>query len=368
MVLYTYHKCKVGEVGNYIEFEDDYIRVERNGTHYRKYKNISLMALRKCIKSNQPDWFNEPPSHLLDQAINEGCIKYKTNLKLRKPFKMSFKSKRDIKHTMNVEAMAFSKSKNSFYPKFLGNIKSSEKFKDMNLLGSSISCNTVLNEWFLNAVHKKSVKETLATKVCALDPGVNIFMSMYSPTEVIQFGTDASKCIQREAKKLDEIQSQQSQSNHKKRQELRKRLHRQIKRIRNKRDDLHWKIINYLTLNYKTIILPDFKTSQMVSKLHSKVARSMNTLSFFQFKQRMITKCEERKVNLIIGDESYTTKTCTCCGIVDASCIDKITRLYHCKTCGIELDRDIVGSRNIYLKHTYQLCLEGKLVPKSIFG
>ncbi len=67
-------------------------------------------------------------------------------------------------------------------------------------------------------------------------------------------------------------------------------------------------------MNYETIILPEFKTKQMVSKLHSKVSRSMNTLSFFQFKQRMIAKCQERGNNLIICTEEYTSKTCTHCG------------------------------------------------------
>jgi putative transposase len=363
--LFTYKKCKANELGNYIIFNDEYTKVQKYGTHKRVYKSISLISLRKTIKTPLPDWVNDVPSHLIDEAIKEACVRYKTCLKVAKKFNMSFKTKRNIKQTFNMDSGAFSKTLNSFYPKFLGSIKTSEKFRK-DLLGSSVSYHKVLKQWFINTCYKTPKKSTNPEGTCALDPGVKIFMSMYSPDEIIQFGTNASNVLFHESKKLDDIVSKTSKSNHRTRQQLRKQLHRQIKRIQNKRDDLHWKTINYLTLNYKNIILPDFKTSQMVSKLNSKVARSMNTLSFFSFKQRMITKCEERNINLTHANESYTSQTCTNCGIVDKSNINNNTRLYNCKKCNVILDRDIVGSRNILLKYTD--FIDGKLMPKSIFS
>jgi putative transposase len=46
-------------------------------------------------------------------------------------------------------------------------------------------------------------------------------------------------------------------------------------------------------------------------------------------------------------DESYTSKTCTNCGVMNDV---KDSERYECKSCKIEIDRDLNGARNIMLK------------------
>ena len=343
--------------GTYILFEGEYMRVQCNGTHKLIYENLpSLYSLRKIIKQDSPDWIKTDSidSHLIDQAINECCKSFQTNIFKGKKFKMKYKSRqRNVRETMIFEAIAFSKKYNSFYTtkKRLGkcNIKSSEPFLNMNKLGSSLTYHRVLHTWMLHVNYEtQGIQYTNRNNMCALDPGVNKFMTMYSPEETILFGKGSGDVIHNKCKEMDIIQSEMTKCNHKKRQDLKMRLHRMIRKIKNIRNDLHWKTINYLTKTYNKIVLPSFDTKNMISKLCHKVSRMMNTLSFYTFKQRMKFKCQERDVKLVIGNEAYTSRTCTRCGT-----LKKIKgQTYKCNSCNLVVDRDVLGSRNIYLKYS----------------
>jgi len=50
----------------------------------------------------------------------------------------------------------------------------------------------------------------------------------------------------------------------------------------------------------------------------------------------------------MIVDESYTSKTCTKCGEQNKNLGS--SKHFKCSKCGLEIDRDINGARNIYLK------------------
>ena len=59
----------------------------------------------------------------------------------------------------------------------------------------------------------------------------------------------------------------------------------------------------------------------------------------------MKAKCEERGNKLIIGNECYSTKTCTNCGSLNRP----NDRDYKCSNCKLEIHRDLNGARNILL-------------------
>jgi transposase len=74
----------------------------------------------------------------------------------------------------------------------------------------------------------------------------------------------------------------------------------------------------------------------------------MNTYSFYKFKQRLEHKCKLTKnSNVKIVNESYTSQTCGYCGKLNKTKKEVI----NCKKCKKEYDRDINGSRNIYIKY-----------------
>ena len=108
----------------------------------------------------------------------------------------------------------------------------------------------------------------------------------------------------------------------------------------------------------------------IVTKTKNKhLRRSLLSLRHYEFRQRLIHKIRETKSRLIICHEPYTSKTCTKCGIINNIGSSKH---YKCKECKLEIDRDVNGARNIFLRvimggpWSYKIicaCDEGQLLP-----
>ena len=112
-------------------------------------------------------------------------------------------------------------------------------------------------------------------------------------------------------------------------------------------------------------MIPPFETSDMVTKLASKVARSMLGWSHYKFQQILKAKCEEFGTNFLLQNEAYTSKTCSSCGHVHKNLGSK--KVLKCEVCGFEIDRDINGARGIYLRALgeYDACEDN---PSLIFN
>jgi putative transposase len=80
-----------------------------------------------------------------------------------------------------------------------------------------------------------------------------------------------------------------------------------------------------------------------------KVNRIFNSLSHFQFKMKLKYQCLKWQRKLHIVNESYTSKTCGRCGNINNELGS--SKSYKCSKCHLEIDRDINGARNIYLKN-----------------
>jgi putative transposase len=111
-------------------------------------------------------------------------------------------------------------------------------------------------------------------------------------------------------------------------------------------DDLHKKTAHFLVTRFSEIVIPTFETSQMVTKLRSKTARSMLTFAHYRFKQFLLAKAEEYSCKVRIVSEAYTSKTCSYCGRIQNIGSKKV---FKC-SCGVNADRDLQGARGIYLR------------------
>jgi putative transposase len=122
-------------------------------------------------------------------------------------------------------------------------------------------------------------------------------------------------------------------------------------KIKNSIIDLHWKTAHFLCKNFETIIIPKFECKNMSSKknrINSKITRKMLALSHGMFLEKLKFKCNEYKRNLILTNESYTSKTCTNCGNIKNDLNGN--KKYNCSKCNISIDRDMNGARNILIK------------------
>jgi putative transposase len=186
-------------------------------------------------------------------------------------------------------------------------------------------------------------------RTCALDPGVRKFQVIYSEDQVIMIEPNKEK-INKVYSTLDTFQNLRDSGKIRQRTYDKKRCRLQSK-LTSYVDDMHYKTIAYLTKNYTSILLPSFESQDMVKskKLHSKVKRDMMNFSYYKFQQRLIHKCALLKhCNVTIVNEAYTSQTCGYCGNLKKTS----NELIHCVNCNSVFDRDINGSRNIYIKYS----------------
>jgi len=181
-------------------------------------------------------------------------------------------------------------------------------------------------------------------KIIALDPGVRKFLTGYDPINYrsILIGANIKKEIIPILLEIDYIQSNKLKNID---------LRSQHRRVKNLIQELHCKVVSYLVENYDIILLPTFETSKMVrsKKLTRMTKRLMNVFSFYKFRQRLEYKCKVYNKQLIIVDESYTSKTCTCCGEINKEL--GTSEEFKCPNCKIEVDRDVQSARNILIKN-----------------
>jgi IS605 OrfB family transposase len=308
-------------------------------------------------------WNTKGINRLIRGAVNKFTYSLnaaKANLRNRniKNFKMSFMTKKSPREYLHFEDRS--------YPVFIRNIESRYWFttpqkKKVNIPYSKIfeenpkgleliyekstdryfiHCPVDIN-WFPKEDRRNESQTTKSSKgdrLISLDPGIRKFLTGYDPDgNFILFGEGACHTLLEHLCEIDKLK--------------RKGKDRKWLRIKNLLEELHWKISDFLTSNYDHILLPNFRTSQMVSKknhLSKKTRRLMNMFSFYKFKEKMMFKCLERGKNLYIVDESYTSKTCGQCGTLNDIGSKEI---YTCSKCKFVCDRDVNGARNILIKN-----------------
>ena len=149
----------------------------------------------------------------------------------------------------------------------------------------------------------------------------------------------------------DKLKSSTFKRKKKKAERIDKAILRIFKRIKNLRNELHKKTVNYLAENYDVVIIPEFNVSNMVRrekrKINSKTVRSMLTWSHYSFRQRLKHKAEEIGMKMIIQNEAYTSKTCSACGNIQGIGGRKV---YKCKGCNVIMNRNVNGARGIFLR------------------
>ncbi len=205
----------------------------------------------------------------------------------------------------------------------------------------SIECFGRLKDEFKYNKFNESQIEFEKRDIASLDPGVRTFQTVYGLDHSVEIGKNDCYQLYLLLQEKDKTDSK-------------RRKAKIQKRISNLVDELHWKTISFLTTNYKTVLLPEFRISEMVKgkRISRQTKRLMYAFKFYQFELRLKSKAIEKGIDLRMVDESYTSKTCGGCGEINKNLGGK--KEFECSKCRINIDRDINGARNILLKN---LCL-----------
>lgn len=305
------------------------------------------MGAKPDILGELPNWANSTPYQIKGIAVrdafharNNGVLKFK---KTGVPFKLRFRSRKNPKQSCFIPSSAISNK--GIYPRLLGSLRFSE------VLPPSVRDSRLVLEndkWFLHLAYSSIAKITdNQGRIVALDPGVRTFLTGFSQDVVFKIGEDNFKQLARLYLFMDKLIGRISKGVGHKKQRLKKALKRMKARLNNLIDELHFKSIRYLADNFDYIILPTFKTSDMVKrlgrKIRSKTVRAMLGYKFFTFSQRL----ESALINkvLIRTSEAYTSKTASWTGE-----IKQIGSAKQITSSGITLDRDVNGARGIFLR------------------
>jgi putative transposase len=350
----------------YILYEGDYFKVETGGEYAygiipkydSKEKQVcqtGFQAIRNYLKTKIPEWYTQLPIHLIDQASRECASNFKSIIEKRKhdkkKFSMKYKSKnKSVSETINMEKSSLNNKGKIYSSVFKGidtGVYTREPidFKNNNNEYKIIyDRNTYEYHIALLIKHKKNKNPIDNDKWCSIDPGEKIFATVYNAydREVLFLGHDERNSFNDSTiSKLQRSMSRKTNTN------KRIALQRARNRDKNRRQEMHHKIANYLCSNFKHIIVPNYGIKSM--KLQSGINRSMRNLGFYQFLTFLKHKCVETNVKIYIVNESYTSQACCNCG-----CLNKPDdRDYTCKNehCKMEIHRDANGAVNIALKH-----------------
>lgn len=319
--------------------------------------------MRKDKKYPLPEWSKvDVCPRIITGAIHDCCKAYKTGFSqvksgLIKNFKLHYKTKKDRSHCLFLEKSCFTQK--GLLPKYkLGIIEGSYNHKKVKLteevFNHDCRLTKVNNNYYLHIpVTANKNENQVLTGIISLDSGVRTFQTGYSPAHhTVEIGVNTLEAIKPFLKRVDSCESAAANEGKKKRRRLFAKVKRINEKIRNKIDDLHWKTIKFLTRNYKDIVVSDFKTSELLKskKLSRGTKRLLNIQSHYKFRQRLQYKAKLNGNNVFFVDESYTSKTCCNCGWLNNNLGSK--KVFFCEDCGIEIDRDVNGARNILNKNS----------------
>ena len=313
-------------------------------------------------------WQKEIPYDTRQLAIDQVIAAYKSNFALiknreNKNFNVSFKTKKSKSETFQINKKAINISLLRVFSQRLKKpfrLRNRDVKKLQEGVDGTLTCLKLKpGKWYLciprtKTIGTEPIYKNAAYKSVFLDPGVRSFQTFYSPDGLCgkigdQYCNDFIKPI---TDKIDHLESIRSKAtNVKTRRNLRNRLFNLRTKARNRIQDLHWKTCKFLCDGFDTIILPMFKSSEMVEKtpkriISKKTVRQMLELSHCDFRNKLIYYAKTKQRTLILVTEEYTTKTCGNCGKEHNIGGSKV---FSC-SCGYSMDRDIHGARNICIK------------------
>jgi putative transposase len=288
----------------------------------------------------------DSPQRVREHAMSDACaavknakLKFKTTKEFQQ---VSFRTKRDTVQGFGFDAQSLKEDVVFSNKLYRSGFYATETIQT-TLEGTRIVIED--DRYFVIVPTRINVKspETQRCKHVALDPGIRTFMTFYSAESHGKIGSGDFNNIFRLCYALDQLQARISKAKCKQKRNMRKASARLRWKIYNMIEELHKKTAHFLVTRFETVFIPTFETSQMVTKLRFKTARSMLTFAFFRFKSFLKAKGQEYSCNVIEVSEAYTSKTCSYCGTMHKIGSKKVMK------CCAEVDRDYNGARGIYL-------------------
>jgi putative transposase len=177
-------------------------------------------------------------------------------------------------------------------------------------------------------------------KAVGIDIGLKIFASLSDGTTI-----ENPRFFRQEEKNLAKAQRKRDKAPKasKERTRLTKRVTRVHERTKNRRKHFAHQQSRKVVNQYQFIAVEALVARNIVK--NPKLAKSIADAAWSQFFAFLQSKAEEAGREVIRVNPAYTSQTCSCCGHRQEMPLS--VRMYECPVCGLVIDRDHNGSRNI---------------------
>ena len=387
------YKKKVEENKNKT-IKDKLIKPKKDKINLNKVKNppkprgvnIKKPAPDETLKLEIKE-FCKNLSNARNQAYNNNKYNYKTKKFNDDAYEMKHKN---ISKTQTISIADRNISSDGLFKNTLGKLECDnwKKITNSYLLDKEckLQYDVILNKYYLFVIFEtKEINIKNKKEVVSLDPGEKIFNYFYSNELEGKLGDEMRLKIigwYRLIKKYQSIIKKNKNSKCKKlknKKILKNKIRKLYLNIKGYVNEVHKKSAKFLCENYSNILIPEFKTKPMISKykiktenerikkitnkqeakkeirklnkkikLSSEVKFVLTSQSHYKFKGYLKALAKRYRTNVYEVDESYTSQCCTLCGILSKKYDNNRTK--SCTCCGLKIDRDTNGSRNIYLK------------------
>ena len=329
----------------------------------------SWLKIKKDILTQLPQWTKPVPYEVKSHAIRDACLAVSAVKKFNKQLKIDrakgirlqedyahFRSRRDDSQTIFIHSSAISVK--GVYHTLLGNLKLREPIPHAH---GDAKLTLRHHQYHLSVPFKRMgphISESNLrsqapeqVRVVALDPGVRNFITWFSEDGCGELGQEDFGRIQRLCQHQDNLLSPVAQAPSKRRRNMRRAAERMTVRIQNLINELHHKTARYLVDNFDVILLPDFKTSGMVTRgqrrIRSKTVRNLLSFAHHRFRNFLKHKASENGRTVLIVNEADTSKTVSWTGEINHKLGGRRTVT---SSDGRRMDRDHNGARGIFLR------------------
>jgi len=339
---YVYNSC-LYHINSEKDFKEQYKMINKKYLRSKFINNINY--------KNNNTWMLDVHYDIRDEAMNDLLKNYTSNFAKSKnsgkKFTILYKSKKNRKDSIAVLSKYWNNSSGMLSKTLTSMMKGHQKLPKV----LNYDCRLIKNE---NNQYYLCIPEPLehfecenqTPKIISLDPGVRTFMTGYDLSgQVLELKKNSSKIgvlLHHKKKLQSKIAIKKIKV-----QGLKRALRRVSLKLYNTVDESHKMFAKYLCSNYNYIVVPKMSFHSF-NNLNKKSKNMMKSLRHCSFVDRLINKSREYGSKVIVAEEDYTSKTCTCCGNLKNDLGS--SKIYNCNVCNTIIDRDINGARNILLK------------------
>ena len=338
-------------------------------------KSLRKHVINNCNFTTENKWMLKYEYDLRDEAVRDLLKNIKSNNEKGNKYTIKYINKKNNSESLSVLSKKYNK-KNNFYSSIFKpiNLKSSEKLPE-TLTYTSRLIKTKTNRYYLCIPRPLELQsENQAhNNMIFIDPGVRDFLTCYDPSgNIITIGKGNNIRI---AKLLSYKRKLQSMITKEKKSRKKKRLSiallRANEHVNNLIKEMHKKTSRWLCENYDYVFIPRLNFHQC-KNLNKRSKALLASYQHCAFVDRLIHKSKEfPNCNINEVNESFTSKTCSCCGIQNKELRKSKQFICKNKNCLLEIDRDINASRNIMLRYftkIVKLKFDTKTLEQKVSG